>query len=53
MKAKRRHTTGTGRMRYLKKVHRRFENGFKFRPFKTVKAAAPAAATSAAKKTAA
>jgi hypothetical protein len=44
MKAKRRHTTGTGRMRYLKKVHRRFENGFKFRPFKAVKAPAPAAA---------
>jgi large subunit ribosomal protein L37e len=28
-KAKRRHTTGTGRMRYLKLVHRRFLNGFK------------------------
>ena len=45
MKAKRRHTTGTGRMRYLKKVHRRFENGFKFRPVKP----APAAATPAKK----
>jgi large subunit ribosomal protein L37e len=50
MKAKRRHTTGTGRMRYLKKVHRRFENNFKFRPIKAIKPAAPAAA---AKKTAA
>ena len=28
-KAKRRRTTGTGRMRYLKRVHRRFLNGFK------------------------
>ncbi|XP_003388374.1 PREDICTED: probable 60S ribosomal protein L37-A [Amphimedon queenslandica] len=28
-KAKRRNTTGTGRMRYLKIVHRRFLNGFK------------------------
>ncbi|QID83805.1 60S ribosomal protein L37B [Saccharomyces pastorianus] len=27
-KAKRRHTTGTGRMRYLKHVSRRFKNGF-------------------------
>ncbi|KAH7591581.1 Ribosomal protein L37e signature [Nakaseomyces glabratus] len=27
-KAKRRHTTGTGRMRYLKHVARRFKNGF-------------------------
>lgn len=27
-KAKRRRTTGTGRMRYLKTVHRRFLNGF-------------------------
>lgn len=50
MKAKRRHTTGTGRMRYLKKVHRRFENDFKFRPIKSVKAA-PAAAASAKKAT--
>ena len=28
-KAKRRKTTGTGRMRHLKIVHRRFRNGFK------------------------
>ncbi|KAF8341106.1 60S ribosomal protein L37 [Amanita rubescens] len=28
-KAKRRKTTGTGRMRYLKLVHRRFKNGFR------------------------
>ncbi|BGO92616.1 hypothetical protein NBRC10512_008163 [Rhodotorula toruloides] len=28
-KAKRRHTTGTGRMRYLKGVSRRFKNGFR------------------------
>ena len=28
-KAKRRHTTGTGRMRHLKKVHRRFKNQFR------------------------
>ncbi|MBW0489473.1 hypothetical protein O181_029188 [Austropuccinia psidii MF-1] len=28
-KAKRRHTTGTGRMRYLKDVPRRFKNGFR------------------------
>lgn len=27
--AKRRHTTGTGRMRYLKTVSRRFKNGFR------------------------
>lgn len=27
-KAKRRKTTGTGRMRYLKDVSRRFKNGF-------------------------
>ena len=27
-KAKRRKTTGTGRMRYLKTVSRRFKNGF-------------------------
>ncbi|XP_035169804.1 60S ribosomal protein L37-like isoform X1 [Oxyura jamaicensis] len=27
-KAKRRNTTGTGRMRHLKKVYRRFRNGF-------------------------
>ncbi|CDO92738.1 unnamed protein product [Kluyveromyces dobzhanskii CBS 2104] len=27
-KAKRRRTTGTGRMRYLKNVSRRFKNGF-------------------------
>uniref|UniRef100_UPI00358F6B54 large ribosomal subunit protein eL37 n=1 Tax=Myxine glutinosa TaxID=7769 RepID=UPI00358F6B54 len=28
-KAKRRSTTGTGRMRYLKRVYRRFKNGFR------------------------
>ncbi|CAJ0872599.1 3084_t:CDS:2, partial [Entrophospora sp. SA101] len=28
-KAKRRKTTGTGRMRYLKLVNRRFKNGFR------------------------
>nr|AHA44490.1 60S ribosomal-like protein [Pectinaria gouldii] len=28
-KAKRRRTTGTGRMRYLKKVHRKFRNAFR------------------------
>lgn len=28
-KAKRRRTTGTGRMRHLKLVHRRFKNGFR------------------------
>ena len=28
-KAKRRKTTGTGRMRYLKTVARRFKNGFR------------------------
>ncbi|KAF4517495.1 hypothetical protein B566_EDAN004534 [Ephemera danica] len=29
IKAQRRKTTGTGRMRYLKIVHRRFRNGFR------------------------
>lgn len=29
VKAKRRRVTGTGRMRYLKLVHRRFRNGFR------------------------
>ena len=29
MKAKRRRTTGTGRMRYLKVVRRKFRNGFR------------------------
>ncbi|KAG8924018.1 60S ribosomal protein L37 [Tulasnella sp. 408] len=29
VKAKRRRTTGTGRMRYLKTVNRRFNTGFK------------------------
>ena len=29
-KAKRRMTTGTGRMRYLKHVSRRFKNGFRY-----------------------
>lgn len=28
-KAKRRRVTGTGRMRHLKLVHRRFRNGFR------------------------
>ncbi|GAA5860914.1 hypothetical protein JCM3774_003186 [Rhodotorula dairenensis] len=28
-KAKRRHTTGTGRMQYMKHVSRRFKNGFR------------------------
>ncbi|CAF0767184.1 unnamed protein product [Brachionus calyciflorus] len=28
-KAKRRHTTGTGRRRHLKNVNRRFQNGFR------------------------
>ncbi|XP_072779051.1 putative ribosomal protein L37 variant 1 isoform X1 [Taeniopygia guttata] len=28
-KAKRRNTTGTGRMRHLKRVYRRFRNGFR------------------------
>jgi large subunit ribosomal protein L37e len=31
-KAKRRKTTGTGRMRYLKDVSRRFKNGFRCVP---------------------
>ncbi|KAL6306224.1 ribosomal protein L37e-domain-containing protein, partial [Sparassis latifolia] len=31
-KAKRRKTTGTGRMRYLKTVSRRFKNGFRCVP---------------------
>jgi large subunit ribosomal protein L37e len=31
-KAKRRHTTGTGRMQYLKGVSRRFKNGFVLLP---------------------
>lgn len=29
MKGKRRKTTGTGRMRYLKDMSRRFKNGFR------------------------
>ncbi len=29
VKAKRRHTTGTGRMSHLKNVNRRFRNGFR------------------------
>jgi len=32
VKAKRRKTTGTGRMSYLKKVQRRFRNGFAYKP---------------------
>ena len=34
-KAKRRKTTGTGRMRYLKTVSRRFKNGFRYASFPT------------------
>lgn len=34
-KAKRRKTTGTGRMRYLKHVSRRFKNGFRCVSFAT------------------
>jgi hypothetical protein len=35
-KAKRRKTTGTGRMRYLKHVPRRFKNGFRMISFVNV-----------------
>ncbi|KAJ1911246.1 60S ribosomal protein L37 [Mycoemilia scoparia] len=45
-KAKRRRTVGTGRMRYLKTVDRRFKNGFR-ESFKPVAATAAAATTSA------
>ncbi|XP_018653218.1 putative 60s ribosomal protein L37 [Schistosoma mansoni] len=37
-KAKRRRTTGTGRMLHLKRVHRRFKQGFRSGPPKPVKA---------------
>lgn len=53
-KAKRRKTTGTGRMQYLKNVTRRFHNGFRVgapknaRGPQTSAAAAAAAATPAA-----
>ncbi|TNN14750.1 60S ribosomal protein [Schistosoma japonicum] len=36
-KAKRRRTTGTGRMLHLKRVHRRFKHGFRSGPPKPVK----------------
>ncbi|PLW57247.1 hypothetical protein PCANC_02398 [Puccinia coronata f. sp. avenae] len=39
-KAKRRHTTGTGRMRHLKDVPRRFKNGFREGTVATRKAVA-------------
>ncbi|TFY80583.1 hypothetical protein EWM64_g3431 [Hericium alpestre] len=44
-KAKRRKTTGTGRMRYLKEVSRRFKNGFRENTVakKIVRASAPSA----------
>jgi hypothetical protein len=35
-KAKRRKTTGSGRMRYLKEVSRRFKNGFRYVSFITL-----------------
>ncbi|KZP11097.1 hypothetical protein FIBSPDRAFT_871853 [Athelia psychrophila] len=41
-KAKRRKTTGTGRMRHLKDVSRRFKNGFRENTVATKKAKAPA-----------
>nr|CCQ18623.1 60S ribosomal protein L37 [Sycon ciliatum] len=48
-KAIRRHTTGTGRMSHLRKVHRRFRNGFRegevAKSIKATKPAAPAAAS--------
>ncbi|KAF7234936.1 60S ribosomal protein L37 [Varanus komodoensis] len=45
-KAKRRNTTGTGRMRYLKKVYRRFRNGFREGTAPKPKRAAVAASSS-------
>lgn len=33
-KGKRRNTTGTGRMKHLRLVHRRFKNGFAVKPAK-------------------
>ncbi|KAF9785149.1 ribosomal protein L37e-domain-containing protein [Thelephora terrestris] len=41
-KAKRRKTTGTGRMRYLKTVSRRFKNGFRENTVAKKRAAKPA-----------
>ena len=44
VKANRRKTTGTGRMRHLKKVYRRFRNGFQEgKQAKSLKRKAPAA----------
>merc|ERR1712198_252258 len=43
-KAKRRRTTGVGRMRHLKRVNRRFKNGFRDW-YQKKKLVAPAAAT--------
>merc|ERR1711893_25420 len=46
-KSKRRTTTGTGRMRYMKKVQRRFRNGFRSGTVpKPKKMGAPASAVS-------
>ncbi|OPJ82514.1 60S ribosomal protein L37 [Patagioenas fasciata monilis] len=45
-KAKRRNTTGTGRMRHLKKVYRRFRNGFREGTTPKPKRAAVAASSS-------
>ncbi|KAF4796451.1 60S ribosomal protein L37 [Turdus rufiventris] len=46
-KAKRRNTTGTGRMRHLKRVYRRFRNGFRERTTpKPKRAAVPASSSS-------
>ncbi|CAH7676612.1 ribosomal protein L37e-domain-containing protein [Phakopsora pachyrhizi] len=44
-KAKRRHTTGTGRMRHLKHVARRFKNGFREGTTATRKPSAAAASS--------
>ena len=46
-KAKRRHTTGTGRMRYLKNVFRRARNGFREGTQPKPRQVAPAAAAAA------
>jgi large subunit ribosomal protein L37e len=46
-KAKRRKTTGTGRMRYLKTVSRRFSNGFQVGQPKGARGVETPAATSA------
>ncbi|XP_041331189.1 60S ribosomal protein L37 [Pyrgilauda ruficollis] len=45
-KAKRRNTTGTGRMRHLKRVYRRFRNGFREGATPKPKRAAVAASSS-------